>query len=132
MIHSDQPLETIAWPAPGRDAGISFSGLVATCRSQLANAFAPTISTMPHPLTHETFREFVTGHPFALVHFWAPWSEGDRLMNQFLASHASDRWRQQVASASFNIDLPEHLELVRQHKVFDLPFLGNVPPLRFQ
>ena len=124
MTHSDQSLETVALPVPGRDAGISFSGLVETCRSQLANAFTPKISTMPNPLTHETFREFVTGHPFAMVHFWAPWSEGDRLMNQFLAAHASDRWHQQVTTASFNIDLPEHLELARQHKVFDLPFLA--------
>ena len=78
---------------------------------------------MPNPLSQETFLEFLISHRFVVVHFWAPWNERDRLMERMLASLASDK-ASQVAFASLNIDLPEHIELARQHKVFDVPLLA--------
>jgi len=91
--------------------------------SWLARIFTPKAQGMPNPLTPETFHEFVFSHRITVVHFWAPWSDGNGLMGKLLASRIPGKLRQQAAFASFNIDLPEHLEFVREHKVFDVPLL---------
>ena len=88
-----------------------------------ARFFSLKSQKMPNPLTPVNFDEFVLSHRFAVVHFWAPWNDNDRLMNQLLSFQVPGKWRRQVAFASVNIDLPEHVELIRRHKVFDVPFL---------
>ena len=107
----DAPFPHLTFPKPGL--------------AWLIRNFTPAVpKQMPNPLTHETFLEFVTSCPFAVVHFWAPWNERDQLMSQLLASHVPEKLRRQIAFASFNIDLPAHLELTRQHKVHDVPLLA--------
>ena len=92
--------------------------------SLLGRIFAPEVQKMPHPLNPETFFKFVVSHRYAVIHFWAPWNERDGLLNKFLASGVSGKLRRQIAFASFNVDVPEHIELVRQHKVFDVPLIA--------
>jgi len=110
-------------PALRRESLLSFTNWLEPRVSWLGSIFMPEEQIMPNPLSQETFLEFLIGHRFVVVHFWAPWNERDRLMERMLASLASVK-ASQVAFASLNIDLPEHIELARQHKVFDVPLLA--------
>ena len=110
-------------PALRREGVLSFTNWLEPHVSWFGRIFMTEEQIMPNPLSHETFLEFLIGHRFVVVHFWAPWNERDRLMERMLASLASDK-ASQVAFASLNIDLPEHIELARQHKVFDVPLLA--------
>jgi hypothetical protein len=111
-------------PSVGRHDDTPLEGLLNPSLSWLGRIFAPEVQKMPHPLNLETFLEFVVGHRYAVIHFWAPWNARDGLMNKFLTSGVSGRLRRQIAFASFNVDVPEHLDLVRQHKVFDVPMIA--------
>jgi thiol-disulfide isomerase/thioredoxin len=110
-------------PSLRREGMLSFTNWLEPHVSWFGRIFMTEEQIMPNPLSQETFLEFLIGHRFVVVHFWAPWNERDRLMERMLASLASDK-ASQVAFASLNIDLPEHIELARQHKVFDVPLLA--------
>ena len=110
-------------PALRREGMMPLANWVESYMSRLGRIFTPEEQIMPNPLNQETFLEFLVSHRFVVVHFWAPWNERDRLMERLLASLASDK-ASQISFASLNIDLPEHIELARQHKVFDVPLLA--------
>ena len=110
-------------PALRREGMMLLASWLEPHMSRLGRIFTPKEQIMPNPLNQETFLEFLVSNRFVVVHFWAPWNERDRLMERLLASLASDK-ASQVAFASLNIDMPEHIELARQHKVFDVPLLA--------
>jgi thiol-disulfide isomerase/thioredoxin len=118
QIHQSLPLPTLR-----REGMMLLANWLEPHVSRLGRIFTPEEQIMPNPLNQETFLEFLIGHRFVVIHFWAPWNERDRLMERLLASLALDK-ASQVAFASLNIDLPEHIELARQHKVFDVPLLA--------
>jgi thioredoxin 1 len=118
QIHQSLPL-----PALRREGMMPFANWLEPHMSWLGRIFTPEEQIMPNPLNQETFLEFLVSNRFVVIHFWAPWNERDRLMERLLTSLASDK-ASQVAFASLNIDLPEHIELARQHKVFDVPLLA--------
>lgn len=122
QINQSLPLP-LPLPALRRGGMLSFTNWLEPHMSWLGRIFMPEEQIMPNPLSQETFLEFLVNHRFVVVHFWAPWNERDRLMERMLASLAADK-ASQVAFASLNIDLPEHIELARQHKVFDVPLLA--------
>ncbi len=124
MIQTDQSLMVMPLPAAPRPDIIPLIRSLKPQASWFRKIFASRMPIRPAALNHETFLEFVAGHRFAVIHFWAPWSQLDCLMSNLLASYLSDKSHPQIALTSFNIDLPAHLELARQHKVFDLPFLA--------
>ena len=74
-------------------------------------------------LTSDRFSEFVSGHQFVLIHFWAAWNGYDPLMQRLLESQIPDRLRELVMFASFDVDPPEHHELCRRHDIRNVPFL---------
>ncbi len=84
----------------------------------------PTMTPQQTPLTSDTFSEFVRGHRFVVVHFWAAWNGYDPLMQRLLESQIPDDLRESVAFARFDIDPPAHHELCRQHNVLNVPFLA--------
>ena len=123
MARFDPSLRTSSLPAISRREFNPASNWRETLMTWYTRFFSPRSQKMPNPLSTRNFDEFVLRHPLAVVHFWAPWNEADRLMNQLLQFQLPEKLRRQVAFASVNIDLVEHLELIRQHKVFDVPFL---------
>ena len=124
MTMPPQLLRALPWLSVGRHSVTDLEGLPKPPVSLLGKIFAPEAQKMPHPLNPETFLKFVVSHRYAVIHFWAPWNERDGLMNGFLESGIPGKLRRQIAFASFNIDVPEHIELVRQHKVFDVPLIA--------
>jgi hypothetical protein len=124
MIQLDQPFVALRLPSADQRAPLRLERLLTIPMAWLDKIVAPQTQTMPHPLNPGTFREFVAGNRHAVIHFWTPGNERDGLMNQFLASRVSARLRQEIAFASFNVDVPGHNELVRQHKAFDVPLLA--------
>lgn len=119
QLLGDLPVHTV-----GQSDTSPLEGLLNSSLSWFGRIFAPEVQKMPHPLNPETLLEFVINHRYAVIHFWAPWNERDGLMNKFLTSGVSGNLRRSIAFASFNVDVPEHLDLVRQHKVFDVPMIA--------
>ena len=83
-------------------------------------------TTTPHhtSLTSDTFAEFVRGHRFVVIHFWAAWNAVDDLMQRLLDSQISAELRDRVAFARFDIDPPAHHDLCRQLELSNVPFLA--------
>jgi thioredoxin-like negative regulator of GroEL len=76
------------------------------------------------PLTNASFGEFIRLHEFVVVHFWAIWNNYDVQMKELIESHVPDDLSEVVAFASFDTDPEEYHEIVRQHRVLNLPFLA--------
>ncbi len=84
----------------------------------------PTTTPQHTPLTSDAFSEFVRGHRFVVIHFWAAWNGYNSLMQRLLESQIPDDLRESVLFARFDIDPPAHHELCRQHNVLNVPFLA--------
>jgi thioredoxin-like negative regulator of GroEL len=76
------------------------------------------------PLTDTSFSQFVRGHRFALVHFWAVWNAYDLRMRALLESQIPSDLSDRVAFGTLDIDPAEHVELCKQHGVRNVPFLA--------
>ena len=90
----------------------------------------PAAHVMPAPspqqtqLTSETFSEFVRGHRFVVIHFWAAWNGYDYTMQKLLESKIPGELRERATFAQFDNDPPAHHEICRQHNVLNVPFLA--------
>ena len=84
----------------------------------------PAVSPQVAQLTGATFWEFVGGHRFVAVHFWAAWNGSDFIMKKLLGSQIPKDLCDLVALAELDIDAPAHQELCRKHNVLNVPFLA--------
>jgi thioredoxin-like negative regulator of GroEL len=75
-------------------------------------------------LADTSFNQFVTGHRFVIVHFWASWNRHDDQMRAFLELELPENVRNQIAIGTLDVDPPEHHGLCLSHNVRNLPFLA--------
>ncbi len=74
-------------------------------------------------LTSESFAGFVARNRFAVVHFYAVWNGYDRQMRTMIAEDLPAEISDVVAFAALNVDDPVNLELCKQHKIRNIPWL---------
>lgn len=73
-------------------------------------------------LTDQTFSDFVSGNPFAIVHCWAAWNGYDHTMRARLSGLKPEFPK--IAFAEFDVDPPAHHAICLELKVLGPPFLA--------
>jgi hypothetical protein len=74
-------------------------------------------------LNHESFPDFVSTHPFAVIHFWADWNGYDAKMQNLLETRIPGDISKKIAFGRFDTGPAEHWGICREHRVVSLPFL---------
>jgi hypothetical protein len=75
-------------------------------------------------LTHASLPDFVRANRFAVIHFFAIWNDYDSQMRDILERKVPSDLRDLIAYGRFDVDLVEHQETCRQHKILNIPFLA--------